>query len=340
MKKFLSLLCSVLIISFFIQRVSASAQSNITNIKDMQNSPYLLMITDGKILNSDLFFDVSTSQKPEDCSIFEISPENYADFELMDVYPETAKLYAVDFTWNLTEPEPDWMDMYYARKTMLAHNEILYTGRSYYKDTTYVSVDIALTFCTNDSKQMIEFTKEMLNVLESKSEYTQVENFLNDKREWKNKLAAILSDCNMDTLTIEELDTKLKAEKMRTIYEMENYTQATGNIIVSAFSDTLTDVVLKSEHIYPSVAPDHCIDIWNGVGAMNGNANADAADAAKILMESAKKGAGTGAFSEYVTSFMDVNADETINAVDASIVLEYAAAIGTGKNVPIRDFIK
>ncbi len=76
------------------------------------------------------------------------------------------------------------------------------------------------------------------------------------------------------------------------------------------------------------------------LGDVNGTKSVNASDASTILQYSATMAVGR----EYpvVASFetaADVNADGSIDAVDASIVLAYSAAKGSGKDVTIQDFI-
>lgn len=85
-------------------------------------------------------------------------------------------------------------------------------------------------------------------------------------------------------------------------------------------------------------------DIWDGVGNVDGLNGTDASDAAEILIAAAAYGA-EGKYDDFDLYYgkkciADVNADGQIDADDAAIVLQYAAAIGAGQDhISIRDFI-
>lgn len=75
-------------------------------------------------------------------------------------------------------------------------------------------------------------------------------------------------------------------------------------------------------------------------GDVDGSGDANASDAAAILVESALRGAGEkGKFTSEQNDAADVNHDKTLNATDAAVILVYAAAKGAGLDVEISDFI-
>lgn len=77
------------------------------------------------------------------------------------------------------------------------------------------------------------------------------------------------------------------------------------------------------------------------LGDINGDGEINAEDAALLLAESARTGAGeAGLFNDKQNTAADINGDGEINAADAAAILAYAAAIGSGEgNVSIKDFI-
>lgn len=69
------------------------------------------------------------------------------------------------------------------------------------------------------------------------------------------------------------------------------------------------------------------------IGDTDASGFVDALDAANVLIRAAEIGAGSPALSEEFT-LMDVNCDNEISAVDASVMLKYAAQAGSSKNQP------
>lgn len=76
-------------------------------------------------------------------------------------------------------------------------------------------------------------------------------------------------------------------------------------------------------------------------GDTNEDGVTNSSDAAAILIEAARTGAGNpGSFTELQNTAADVNKDGTANASDATIVLRYAAAVGSGdRYAKIGDFV-
>lgn len=78
------------------------------------------------------------------------------------------------------------------------------------------------------------------------------------------------------------------------------------------------------------------------LGDVNGDDNIDASDAAEILVEAARRGAGyESEFTDAQITAADVNEDGAIDASDAAVVLVYAATVGAGSFTgTLRDFLQ
>lgn len=78
------------------------------------------------------------------------------------------------------------------------------------------------------------------------------------------------------------------------------------------------------------------------LGDVNGDGNIDASDAAEILVEAARRGAGyESEFTDAQITAADVNEDGAIDASDAAVVLVYAATVGAGSFTgTLRDFLQ
>ncbi len=76
------------------------------------------------------------------------------------------------------------------------------------------------------------------------------------------------------------------------------------------------------------------------LGDVNGTKSVNADDASVVLQYAAQNSAGL--HCNVVKDFKraaDVNSDGTINSIDASIILTYAAAMGSGQNITLEDCI-
>lgn len=71
----------------------------------------------------------------------------------------------------------------------------------------------------------------------------------------------------------------------------------------------------------------------SAIGDTDASGFVDALDAANVLIRAAEIGAGSPAVSEEFT-LMDVNCDNEISAVDASVMLKFAAQAGSSENQP------
>lgn len=74
-------------------------------------------------------------------------------------------------------------------------------------------------------------------------------------------------------------------------------------------------------------------------GNINRDNLTDSTDAAAILVDAAQKGAGiSGCLNRMQVSFADLNQNQRADADDASIILRYAAYVGTGGTANIESF--
>ncbi len=76
------------------------------------------------------------------------------------------------------------------------------------------------------------------------------------------------------------------------------------------------------------------------LGDVNGTKSVNADDASVILQYASQKSAGlTCNVVQAFENAADVNKDGNINSIDASIILTYSAAVGSGQNVTLKDCI-
>ncbi len=88
-----------------------------------------------------------------------------------------------------------------------------------------------------------------------------------------------------------------------------------------AYSASFTVTVEGDAPVLPTISP----------GDVNADAQVDAVDAAMILVEAAKQGAGIAtSFTDVQAGIADVNSSGGFNSIDAACILQYAAAAGSG----------
>ena len=330
---------SILTISL-MNTLSASAESRVIYAPETSAPHDMIVITEGTELTSEMLTDETLSVHPVDNRFKEMNDDSLsADLSALKAhYGNNARLYDVSFKWNTTTSLAQ--QNRYARRIMLNHEAICYVGQGYIP-ATQLQVDLLLQFHTTDEAQSIAGLNEIMTTLNSSDAARIVLPYRNEVSAWKEACTAILQDCDMNTLTIKELDEKLQERNLRTTSEMEQYAMSTGNEMIALMPDKLTDVFLGAESIYLTDSPTASTNIWQNVGCVTSESTPNASDAARILIESARKGAGlSSGFQPTSEAMADVNADGAVNASDAAIVLMYAAAVGAGQDVSISDCVK
>ena len=80
------------------------------------------------------------------------------------------------------------------------------------------------------------------------------------------------------------------------------------------------------------------VSVWESVGDIDEDGKISAADAALLLQAAAAQ--GTGEEIDIPIEIADVNADYVCNASDAALLLSYAAQKGAGADLSLKDFMK
>ena len=224
------------------------------------------------------------------------------------------------------------------RETMLQHDGIL--------DVVGKKVDITgKAYWNGKFSFFINPDYEGIYTGEDGKEYIDIpeslENAIEEQKDvfeaWNLAYQAWMGSIDANSMTPAQLELSRKEAGIASDYEMMQIANNAYAEIIEKYSD----VIQSGEPQYSFREFEQTaspVSIWESVGDIDEDGRVSAADAALLLQAAAAQ--GTGDTSESLSSKADVNADYSCNASDAALILSYAAQHGTGSNIHFGEFMK
>ena len=167
-------------------------------------------------------------------------------------------------------------------------------------------------------------------------------------KEWLESYQNWLDSVDSENMTPAELEASRISAGIPSDYEILEKAYALCDEIMEQYGSELVSVTPNLWHKIP--VPESTVyrpqTVWDKVGDTDENGEIDARDACCLLQKIASAGAVPNSIYEnmgdkkYKQEFWDVNADNFVNAQDASLILQYLAEKGTGQTDSIKNFMK